>query len=452
MTTTEQQRRSSRIRYISETSEASHEAMTDPDPDDKAEWKHTNANFYDDGAISFLWRRHTLLALAAGLAYLLYVAMSEQEVTTDDIASTKRGLAVAAFMFIMVGVTQFNDGPFTRPHPALWRAFLAVSVLYWLILVFLLFQTPAHARHLLSYLDDSLGKPPEERTYAERCDLYDPDHPSGNPYMNIIEKMDIFVIAHSLGWFVKALILRSAVLCHIQSVVFELLEYTLQFHMPNFAECWWDHWLLDVLICNAIGIHLGMWTCKWLTVKEYRWIGFWNIRTYSGRMKRLAQQFTPYNWTSFDWHALADLRSWLLTVLVMLLVQLCDVSAFYLKDVLWVPANHIFNIYRLLVITPVAAVATRETFQYARDRNCVRFGQQTWVLIFVVTTELLLAYKFGGHLSQRGAPDMFWLKFWGAMVFALVLWTLVYFLIMPHFWRKRPEENVQKQLESEKAK
>jgi hypothetical protein len=36
-------------------------------------------------------------------------------------------------------------------------------------------------------------------------------------------------------------------------------------------------WLLDVLICNAIGIHLGMWACRWLTVKQYRWEGFWNI-------------------------------------------------------------------------------------------------------------------------------------------------------------------------------
>ncbi len=75
------------VRHTSETSEASHEVVSD---ESKGEWKQTNANFYDDGAISFLWRRHTLLALAAGLAYLLYVAMSEQEVTTDDIASTKR--------------------------------------------------------------------------------------------------------------------------------------------------------------------------------------------------------------------------------------------------------------------------------------------------------------------------------------------------------------------------
>jgi hypothetical protein len=27
--------------------------------------------------------------------------------------------------------------------------------------------------------------------------------------------------------------------------------------LPNFNECWWDRWLLDVLICNNIGIVAG---------------------------------------------------------------------------------------------------------------------------------------------------------------------------------------------------
>jgi phosphatidylserine synthase 2 len=37
-------------------------------------------------------------------------------------------------------ILQFDDGPFTRPHPALWRAVLGLTVLYEMFLVFLLFQ------------------------------------------------------------------------------------------------------------------------------------------------------------------------------------------------------------------------------------------------------------------------------------------------------------------------
>lgn len=53
--------------------------------------------------------------------------------------------------------------------------------------------------------------------------------------------MDIFVVAHSLGWYGKSLIVRDYWLCWILSVAFELLEYSLAHHLNNFAECWWDH-------------------------------------------------------------------------------------------------------------------------------------------------------------------------------------------------------------------
>ena len=43
------------------------------------------------------------------------------------------------------------------------------------------------------------------------------------------------------------------------SIAFELCEKTLQHWLPNFNECWWDSWLLDVAICNAIGIYTGTW-------------------------------------------------------------------------------------------------------------------------------------------------------------------------------------------------
>ncbi len=55
------------------------------------------------------------------------------------------------------------------------------------------------------------------------------------------------------------------------SIVWELLEYSLKFQLANFAECWWDSWLLDVLICNGSGIILGMLTCHFLEIKKYHW-------------------------------------------------------------------------------------------------------------------------------------------------------------------------------------
>ena len=39
----------------------------------------------------------------------------------------------------------------------------------------------------------------------------------------------------------KTLILRDWWLCTIISIMFEVLEYTLEHQLPNFSECWWDH-------------------------------------------------------------------------------------------------------------------------------------------------------------------------------------------------------------------
>lgn len=49
------------------------------------------------------------------------------------------------------------------------------------------------------------------------------------------------MLAHILGWFGKSLILRDFWLSWILSVMFEVMEYSLQHQLPNFAECWWDH-------------------------------------------------------------------------------------------------------------------------------------------------------------------------------------------------------------------
>jgi len=37
------------------------------------------------------------------------------------------------------------------------------------------------------------------------------------------------------------LIIRDWWLCTVISVMFEVIEYTLEHQLPNFSECWWDH-------------------------------------------------------------------------------------------------------------------------------------------------------------------------------------------------------------------
>lgn len=72
------------------------------------------------------------------LATLVYVAFVPVVDNTE--VNVKLGIGAAVAAFILIGMLQFRDGPFIRPHVALWRAVLSLSVLYQMGLVFLLFQ------------------------------------------------------------------------------------------------------------------------------------------------------------------------------------------------------------------------------------------------------------------------------------------------------------------------
>ena len=82
---------------------------------------------------------HTITALILITMGLVYVSLIEQ--TPNDTAyNTKRGLIAVVVVFILIGMIHMPDGPFVRPHPVLWRMVLCVSILYVLLLIFLLFQ------------------------------------------------------------------------------------------------------------------------------------------------------------------------------------------------------------------------------------------------------------------------------------------------------------------------
>lgn len=114
--------------------------------------------------------------------------------------------------------------------------------------------------------------------------------------------------------------------------------------LPNFAECWWDQVILDILLCNGGGIWLGMTVCRFLEMRTYSWASiksvrltfplrflfwpflcyrkacfwvllqflFWiilksvhalprEIHSTTGKIKRVVLQFTPASWTYVRW-------------------------------------------------------------------------------------------------------------------------------------------------------
>ncbi|GFR70841.1 phosphatidylserine synthase [Elysia marginata] len=385
-------------------------------------------------------RAHTITALFIFSAILLYVAVFE-EPSLDTDYNAKRGLFAICLAFLLFGVINSPDGPFIRPHPVFWRLVLCMSILYELALVFLLFQSVSDARNLLKHFDPELGKPLPEKDYGGNCLIYDSNHT--NPWHNVEDKLDGFVMSHFVGWWLKTLILRDWWLCTVLSIMFEILEYTLETQLPNFSECWWDHWLMDALLCNGGGIYVGMKTLNWLSMKPYHWRGMWNIPTYSGKLKRLAEQFTPYSWTDYDWKPTASLKRWLAMLGVISMFLLAELNTFYLKYVMWVPPEHYLCLGRLAFFLFMGAAAMREVFQYLDDPNCKKFGRQSWIIAAIIITELLISMKFDFEVMTKPIPTHMAI-FWVVGLIGLVVWTMVKFYVLKDVKHDIPEQESSK--------
>lgn len=78
---------------------------------------------------------------------------------------------------------------------------------------------------------------------------------------------------------------------------------------------------MDALLCNGLGIYLGMHSLKYLSMKPYDWRGLWNIPTYRGKLKRIVAQFGPHSWVQFDWRPFSSFDRWLATILIVIAVS-----------------------------------------------------------------------------------------------------------------------------------
>uniref|UniRef100_A0A4W3HRK1 Phosphatidylserine synthase n=1 Tax=Callorhinchus milii TaxID=7868 RepID=A0A4W3HRK1_CALMI len=370
---------------------------------------------------------HTLTVLFILTCALGYVTLLE-ETPQDTAYNTKRGIVASILVFLCFGVTQAKDGPFSRPHPAYWRFWLCVSVVYELFLIFILFQTVQDGRQFMKFIDRKLGVPLPERGYGGNCLIYDPENKT-DPYHNIWDKLDGFVPAHFLGWYLKTLMIRDWWMCMIISVMFEFLEYSLEHQLPNFSECWWDHWIMDVILCNGFGIYCAMKTLEWLSMKPYHWQGLWNIPTYKGKIKRIAFQFTPYSWVKFEWKPASNLRRWLAVCGIIFMFLLAELNTFYLKFVLWMPPEHYLVLLRLVFFVHVGGIAMREIYDFMDDLKFhKKLGQQAWLVAAITVTEFLIVVKYDPHTLTLPLP--FYVTQCWILGFMLILtWTIWRFFI-----------------------
>lgn len=247
-----------------------------------------------------------------------------------------------------------------RPHPSFWKLVHGIMICYLLFWVWMLFQNVDDARQFLKNMYPELGVELPERSYGSDCALLLPPNNRINWETIKSTVFDEFVVAHTLGWWGKALIIRDRGLLWIISIAFELMELTFQHLLPNFNECWWDSWILDVAICNAIGIEVGMWTVRFFRSKEYNWSGIYSRgQGVWSRLRRCMMQFTPYSWDDFQWQIASSPKRCLQCLFPIVIILLFEVNHFFLKFELWVPPRNPLNTIRLTILFLMALPAMK---------------------------------------------------------------------------------------------
>ncbi|XP_075212588.1 phosphatidylserine synthase 1 homolog l(3)77CDf isoform X2 [Lycorma delicatula] len=387
----------------------------------KAKFNTINERPVDDISLELFYKPHTITLLAVSIAAVVYFSFIRDEGSLDD--NIRAGVCCVVFFFVIISVLAFPNGPFTRPHPAFWRIVFGLSVLYLLSLVFLLFQNYKTVMSILYWIDPELEHfhIDMDKEYGVNCSVITVE--------KIWDHIDIFALGHFLGWAFKALLVRHLGILWAISVMWEFTEIAFAHLLPNFIECWWDALILDVLLCNGLGIWLGLKICKILEMREYKWVSIKDIHSTTGKLKRVVLQFTPGSWTHVRWldPTCTYMRFFAICQLVIFW-QICELNTFFLKHIFEMPPSHPLVIWRLILVGIVVAPSVRQYYTYVTDPQCKRVGTQCWVYGAIMATEALLCIKNGKELFShtQAINIIFWLLLISLLsilcVYGCVLW------------------------------
>ncbi|XP_020487229.1 phosphatidylserine synthase 1 [Labrus bergylta] len=365
------------------------------DVDYKLHFRMINDQQVEAICIDFFYKPHTITLLTVTVLSLMYFVFSRDDQHFDN--NLRVGLLVVVSFFLVISVLAFPNGPFTRPHPAIWRMVFGLSVMYFLFLVFLIFLNWDQVKMLMYWLDPNLRYATREADimeYAVNCTVITWDR--------IMSHFDIFAFGHFAGWAMKALLIRSYGLCWTISITWELTELFFMHLLPNFAECWWDQVVLDILLCNGGGIWLGMTVCRFLELRTYRWASIKEIHSTTGKIKRAVMQFTPASWTYVRWFDPKSSFQRLAGIyLFLLLWQLTELNTFFLKHIFVFQASHPLSWCRILLVGVITAPTVRQYYAYLTDTQCKRVGTQCWVFGAIAFLEALACVKFSHDLFSK---------------------------------------------------
>uniref|UniRef100_A0A1I8IDS3 Phosphatidylserine synthase n=1 Tax=Macrostomum lignano TaxID=282301 RepID=A0A1I8IDS3_9PLAT len=330
----------------------------------------------DNITIEFFYKPHTLSLLFCIICGLIYLALGRTDTTLKE--DVWHGSIAVCTVFLIISILVMPNGPFIRPHPAIWRVVFGISVLYFLVMVFVCFLSYEDARRALVWMYPDLAN----MTYDDILDKEYAANCSEITLSRLYSHLDVFAVAHLFGWVMKAVLLRHYGLTWLLSINWEITEMAFSHILPNFQECWWDIVILDVFVCNGVGIFIGMQLCRWLEMRSYHWESI---------------RWTPTRWLDPE-------SSFMRVIGVSILVvlwQIAELNCFFLKHIFIVRPGHVTTMARLALISTISAPGIRQYYLYVTDPLVTRVGTQLWLFVAIVITEAIVCLKFGRHFFER---------------------------------------------------
>lgn len=420
--------------------------MLDPHPLEN----HFNPTpFIEEDFIDIMYQPHTVTAGTFILGLIYYVGRQSDHVENfikdtwwqdDDVevVRVKLSLAVMWFFGLFYFAVQCRDSILMRPHPFIWRVVHGQAVLYAIVLVGMATQDAANMRALVSWMqfdDLKVELPDASKDYAADCRLFSPELvlETGDWWglvKPITERFDVFIISHSLGWLVHALIIRDWTIWWMASFLFEVMEVTYKHWLPNFKECWWDHLFLDLFGANLLGGIVGFWIVNYFEARTYSWLTLRKIPTARGKINRILMQFTPMAWSNYEWGVLQSPRKLMGVLWLLLVLMQVNVNSFLLKNVLHWNTNFWLNKARLATVGLLSIPAVLEWYQFS-SVDTRRMGPNIWLLHAVVGLEVLVIIRFSDFEAETGPlvtpMPPFTAGCWACSWVGLVCWTFNYY-------------------------
>jgi Phosphatidyl serine synthase len=130
-------------------------------------------------------------------------------------------------------------------------------------------------------------------------------------------------------------------------------------------------------------------------------------------------KFRPNVWTRYDWSVFSSLTRYNQFIFFCCTCLGIDCMNFFMKYILWIPANHNILLIRLFIWAFACIASAKEFFEFISNKHCKRVGPYVWLSCLALGVEFSITFKFGRQMFIEPFPD--YVKIMWGIIFSLLL-------------------------------